>query len=61
METNGFPKTDVKQMSERELLEEVVTQMRAIIETIDALSNHPMISAISSGQNPLMAMTMQSR
>lgn len=46
---------EVTEMSDRELLEECVLRMRATAVAVDTLVNNPMVKALSSGQNPMMA------
>lgn len=43
-------------MTDREILEEVATNMRNVAVALDALADHPMVAAIASGQNPMLAM-----
>lgn len=46
----------VSDMSDRELLEELVYGLRNLETALEGLSENPMIAALASGQNPLMAM-----
>ncbi len=43
----------IADMSDRELLEEVVTHLRTVSDVVEAFSESPMIQAIADGQNPL--------
>lgn len=43
-------------MSDRDILEEMATNMRAVATALEALADNPMIAAIASGQNPMLAM-----
>lgn len=43
-------------MTDRELLVELVTNMRAVGDAVGELAESPMVKALQSGQNPLMAM-----
>lgn len=47
---------DIEGMSDREILVEILTNMRSVQDAVSELENTPMIAALKSGQNPLMAM-----
>lgn len=44
------------EMSDREIAEETLTHLRSIAEAIAELQDTPMMRAMRSGGNPLMAM-----
>lgn len=46
----------VESMDNTEMLRELTTNMRAVADAIDGLSDSPMVKAMMSGSNPLMAM-----
>jgi hypothetical protein len=46
----------VDALSDRSLLEEIATNLRTIVDTVDELSQSPMLASLRSGSNPLMAM-----
>lgn len=43
-------------MSDRELLIELVEGQRVMVDAVNALSESPMVKAMANGSNPLMAM-----
>lgn len=43
-------------MTDRELLTELVVNMRAIADAVDGLAESPMVRAMMNGSNPLTAM-----
>lgn len=47
---------NISDMSDRELLEELVTGLRDAFDRIEELEQSPMVQAMKSGQNPIMAM-----
>lgn len=47
---------DIEGMSDREILVEILTNMRTVRDVVSELEKSPMIAALKSGQNPLMAM-----
>jgi hypothetical protein len=49
-------RTNIDSMTDREILVEILTHMRDVEDAIEALSESPMVAAIMSGGNPLMAM-----
>lgn len=56
MVENGTARRAVADMSDRELLEELVTGLRDAFDRLAELEQSPMIQAMKTGQNPLMAM-----
>lgn len=50
---------NVSEMSDRELLEEIVTRGRAAEEALESLSQNPMVAAMLSGANPMAALMGQ--
>lgn len=46
----------IEGMSDREMLVEILTNMRSVQDAVSELEKSPMIAALKSGQNPLMAM-----
>lgn len=46
---------NIDDMTDREILVEILTHMRDTQDAISALADSPMVSALMSGQNPLMA------
>jgi hypothetical protein len=53
---NPTERPNVADMTDRELLEEIVLSCRQAADAVAALENHPMIAAIANGQNPMMAL-----
>lgn len=51
---DGFPV--MAEMTDREILEEMATNMRSVAVALEALADNPMIAAIANGQNPMLAM-----
>lgn len=56
MAQNMESHTPVESMTDRELLEEIVTNMRTVNDVVNSLADHPMVAAIANGQNPMMAL-----
>lgn len=46
----------VEEMTDRELLEEIANNMRMVESVVESLAEHPMVSAIANGQNPMLAL-----
>lgn len=46
----------IADMSDRELLEEAVSHMRAVMAMVEAFEESPMMQAMMSGKNPILAM-----
>ena len=53
-DAKGRPHPDT--MSDRDLLVELVVNMRAVADAVDGLADSPMVRAMMSGSNPLAAM-----
>jgi hypothetical protein len=49
-------RTPVTDMTDRELLEELVVNGRALADALEALAQNPMIAAIANGTNPMAAL-----
>lgn len=47
---------EISEMTDREILVEVLVKMRQLEEALTSLQDSPIVSAIMSGQNPLIAM-----
>lgn len=56
MELGTVTRKPVSDCSDRELLEEIATRGRQAEETIEALTQQPMIAALLEGQSPMQAM-----
>lgn len=47
---------EVGQMNDRELAEETVLLLRSIVDLVNEFTASPMMKAMASGKNPIMAM-----
>ena len=53
---NDMTRVPVEEMTDTEMLREIVTNMRAVSDAVEMLQEHPLVSAIANGQNPMLAM-----
>jgi hypothetical protein len=47
---------EISAMTDRELLEELVSKTRALESALEALTENPMVNALMSGASPMEAM-----